>query len=332
MANCNKDTGVIKMPKISIILPIYNGEKYITDTIRSLLNQTFKDFELIIVDDGSSDKSGEICECFARLDDRIVVIHQQNGGVSNARNKGIDLAKGEYISFVDSDDSMEIDMYERLYNNIVESNADISSCNILLHRLDGKVDSCLNGEKKCYDAKDLISAFFSDVACKSAFWGPCNKIIKADIVKNVRFNPRYRIGEDILFVFECIEASKRIVFENVGLYHYIKRESSATTSSFSDKRFDYIYVVDELVDKVKIRYGFALEAVQDWAFLNKLAMCRSLNGNRNIKRTNEDFYKSCLSFVKQYKKNIWNKLTWKRKVDYCLVRYLPFLCCILEKL
>lgn len=332
MANCNKDKGMMKMPKISIILPVYNGEKYIKDTIKSLLNQTFKDFELIIVDDGSSDRSAEICENFARLDDRIIVIHQKNGGVSNARNKGIDLARGEYVSFVDSDDSMEIDMYERLYNNIIESNADISSCNILLHRLDGKVDSYHDGEKKCYEAKELISDFFSNAACKAAFWGPYNKLIKTDIVKNVKFNPKYRIGEDILFVFECIENSKKIVFENVGLYHYIKREASATTASFSDKRFDYIYVVDELVDKVKTNYDFTLDVVLDWSFLNKLAMCRSLNANKRIKQANKEFYKDCLNFVKQYKRNIWNRLTWKRKIDYYVVRYLSFLCFILEKL
>lgn len=116
------------MPKISIIVPIYNVEKYIEKCIQSILNQTFSDFELILVNDGSTDSCGEICDKYKKLDDRIIVIHKVNGGLSSARNAGIDIARGEYIGFIDSDDYIHEKMYEILYNNAITYNSDIVIC------------------------------------------------------------------------------------------------------------------------------------------------------------------------------------------------------------
>ena len=118
------------MPKISIIVPVYNVEKYLEKCVKSILNQTFTDFELILVDDGTPDSSGVICDQFAEKDERIKVIHKKNGGLSDARNTGIEVAKGEYIGFVDSDDYIAEDMYELLYTNIVNEEADLSICGI----------------------------------------------------------------------------------------------------------------------------------------------------------------------------------------------------------
>ena len=116
------------MPKISIIIPIYNLEKYLDKCIKSILNQTFKDFELILVNDGSTDKSGVICDNYKKVDDRIVVIHKENGGTSSARNIGIDIARGKYIGFVDGDDYIHENMYYELYENLIKNNSDISIC------------------------------------------------------------------------------------------------------------------------------------------------------------------------------------------------------------
>ncbi|MFR2551722.1 MAG: glycosyltransferase [Clostridioides difficile] len=118
------------MPKISIIVPVYNVEKYLEKCVRSILAQTFTDFELILVDDGSLDSSGAMCDQFAEQDQRVKVIHKENGGLSDARNAGIELATGEYLGFVDSDDYIADDMYELLYTNIVKEDADLSICGI----------------------------------------------------------------------------------------------------------------------------------------------------------------------------------------------------------
>ncbi|HEL7541574.1 TPA: glycosyltransferase, partial [Enterococcus faecalis] len=118
------------MPKISIIVPVYNVEKYLEKCVRSILAQTFTDFELILVDDGSPDSSGAMCDQFAEQDERVKVIHKENGGLSDARNAGIEIATGEYLGFVDSDDYIADDMYELLYTNIVKEDADLSICGI----------------------------------------------------------------------------------------------------------------------------------------------------------------------------------------------------------
>ena len=119
------------MPEISVIVPVYNCEKYIGKCIESILNQTFKDLELILIDDGSADESGKICDEYKIQDKRVKVIHEKNSGVSIARNVGINVAKGKYIGFVDSDDYLAPDMYESLYENLMKSHADVAICGIM---------------------------------------------------------------------------------------------------------------------------------------------------------------------------------------------------------
>jgi glycosyltransferase involved in cell wall biosynthesis len=118
------------MCEISIIVPVYDVEKYLKKCVDSILNQTFKDFELILVDDGSPDNSGAICDQYAEKDSRVRVIHKENGGLSDARNAGIEVARGKYLGFVDSDDFVNEDMYKQLYTSIIENNADLSICGI----------------------------------------------------------------------------------------------------------------------------------------------------------------------------------------------------------
>src|SRR4051812_47980519 len=118
-------------PKISIIVPVYNVQSFIRECIESILGQSFVDFELILVNDGSSDQSGFICDEYSNTDKRIVVIHKENGGQSSARNMGIESAKGEFIGFVDSDDWIHSDMYKTLYSKVMETNAEIIACNLL---------------------------------------------------------------------------------------------------------------------------------------------------------------------------------------------------------
>ena len=142
------------MPKISIIVPIYNVEKYLDKCVSSILNQTFTDFELLLVDDGSPDRCGEMCDEYAKKDSRVKVIHRKNGGLSAARNSGIDAACGKYIGFIDSDDYIEENMYEHLYDVITKYDADIACGGIfdtyptkttLLYEPLGPV--CVNGEE-----------------------------------------------------------------------------------------------------------------------------------------------------------------------------------------
>lgn len=175
------------MAEISIIVPVYQVEKYISQCIESILAQTFTDFELILVDDGSKDNSGKICDEYAEKDKRIRVLHKENGGLSDARNKGLDNASGNYFMFVDSDDYIAPNMAECLYQNIIKEDADIAACNFrYVFEEDVEEDfstenkaEVLSGKEIFYNRKNERNYGFWTVA-----W---NKLYKAETFKNMRF-------------------------------------------------------------------------------------------------------------------------------------------------
>ena len=312
---------------ISIIVPVYNGEKYLEDTIDSILAQTFTNFELWLIDDGSKDGTPHLCDALKERDSRIQVVHQENKGVSAARNTGLRLARGEYVCFVDGDDYIEPDMLEILYKNAKEFNVDISCCGILQRRLDGKIyDELCTGERVHISEKEiLIEKFFSDPVYREVLYGPVNKLIKRELAQEVGFNEKYKIGEDLLFTFQCIEKMGSFYFENKGLYHYIKRPGSATTASFSVKRFDYIYVADILLNECEKKYSKAYDSALYWNFFHKQNMCRSLCKHSKYKKAHKDFFKHCYSFCKQNRKKVWKKLPRKKKIEYIILRFAPYL-------
>ena len=229
------------MPKISIIVPVYNCEKYISNCINSILEQSFKDFELILVDDGSSDRSFEICESFAKKDNRVRAIHQPNSGVSRARNRGLDEAKGEYIGFVDGDDCVDKEMYKRLYKNLADNNADISICGIVNYFLKK------NGitEKVRQSQVDGFWIFSGEQALKEALQSrlysvnPVNKLFKKELFDKLRY-PGGKISEDAFLIPVVISKAGKVVYDSKPMYYYLRRENSITTSNFSDRDWDVV--------------------------------------------------------------------------------------------
>jgi len=224
-------------PLISIIIPIYNAETYLEKCINSVISQTYSNLEIIIVDDGSTDGSPDICDDYANNEKRIVVIHKNNGGVSSARNKGLDVAKGEYIGFVDSDDYLEFDMYEKLYNSLISNNADISICGYLLEKEDGaiikEVSKIPNLKMTQYEALEMTidSNYF-----QGFLW---NKLFKASIFNlsdKIRLDEDIYMCEDLLCVCKCILKSKIIIGIEESLYHYVSNENSALNAPFNFKK------------------------------------------------------------------------------------------------
>lgn len=238
------------MPKISIIVPVYKVENYINKCIDSVLNQTFKDFELILVDDGSPDRCGKICDEYSKKDSRVRVVHKENGGLSDARNRGIKEAKGEYIGFVDSDDYIDEYMYEILYDNLIKNNADISVCGIydcykdkiFQNNIDGKVHVFSNQEalKEVLYGKKLTAFAF-------------NKLYKREVFDNIRF-PVGKIYEDSFLIPTVFANSEKIVLVSVPKYYYIHREGSITSSKFSEKFFDVIEASKINLELVRNRF------------------------------------------------------------------------------
>lgn len=313
------------MDVISVIVPVYNIEAYLASCLDSILNQTYKNLEIILIDDGSTDSSGKICDDYAQKDSRIVVFHQQNSGVSRARNHGIIEATGEYVSFVDGDDIIAPEMYEVLYNNMKCYSADISSCGIAQRQIDGEVTTLADNSLRFFNKQELIKGFFDTPIIKETMYGPCHKLFRTSFVKQHKFDVNYAIAEDLLFMFGCIEQSSKVVLDNRPMYFYLKRPGSATTSMFSEKRLHYILVADILRNRCKMLYPYAYELSLIWSYIHKLTVLRALNKHPKIKRRFVDFYNENFCFMIENQKQVWKNLPFKRKLDYCLLKYIPFI-------
>lgn len=220
---------------ISIIVPVYNVEKYIDKCINSLINQSYCNIEIILIDDGSTDSSYEKCINFSDKDNRIKLYHKENEGVSSARNLGLKYASGNYISFVDSDDFIEKNMYEAMYNIIIEKNADVAICNY--NKIKGKDIK----EKKCEFSSDKIKG--TEVLNKiynyktmGVLW---NKLFKRQIIK-CTFREDIHFCEDVLFLTEIFKSDCDIAVLSECYYNYIENSDSVCNSSFSDKKYSIV--------------------------------------------------------------------------------------------
>ena len=222
--------------KLSVIIPVYNVAPWLSATVDSVLNQTYRDFELILVDDGSTDGCGEICDSYATKDSRVRVIHQQNAGVSAARNTGVRAAKGEFIGFADSDDIIEKDMYAVMMSLAEKHNADVVQC-----RHDR--EDVLNGAVRQEDAVVMTGEAFvrrmftkigSEYTNQVALW---SKIYKKELFEDVVF-PVEQVYEDEQETYKlCLKAVRLVETQDV-LYHYIKRENSIITGVSARKMLD----------------------------------------------------------------------------------------------
>ncbi|PAV31539.1 hypothetical protein CIL05_02455 [Virgibacillus profundi] len=238
-------------PLITVIVPVYNGEAFIEKCFNSILNQTYKNLEIIIINDGSTDGSQEICDKFAELDERIIVVHQSNIGLSSVRNKGLDMASGELIGFVDSDDSIHPRMYEILQKHLHDNDADIAMCEI------SKVyDTNINEhirESNITVNKQEIHFLEQEEAFKNLFNEknlvtvvPWNKLYKKEVFKHVRY-PDGKVHDDEFVIHHIIQATKKIVFTDAVLYYYFHNENSFTNEKYTLKRLDAIEAIKDRV-------------------------------------------------------------------------------------
>lgn len=220
-------------PKVSVIVPVYNVEEYLERCINSILNQTYRNIEIILVDDGATDESGKICDDYEKKDERIRVIHKKNGGLSSARNAALDVVRGEFITFVDSDDYISNYYIELLYKALCDANADISVCDFKKG-----TENNYSFKKNNYSKKQV----FLSEACleqwhshnkknETVAWG---KLYKADLFGNIRF-PVGKIHEDI-YVTHCLVArARKICFIKTELYYYFQRAGSIIKENSLEK-------------------------------------------------------------------------------------------------
>lgn len=234
--------------KLSVIVPIYNVEEYLDECIKSIVNQTYKNLEIILVDDGSPDHCPELCDIWAEKDNRIKVIHKENGGVSSARNAGLDAAAGDFIAFVDSDDYLDSDMYEIMLSQMREHNTDMAQCGIVRENADGSVEvwDSFKAPIVVMDNMQLLCSVGEAAGILPV--SPCNKIFKAEVISGIRYDESLKYAEDTLFNFAAARNINKAVIQNVPRYHYVNNSDSASHQEFSSSRFDEHKVMDIIFD------------------------------------------------------------------------------------
>lgn len=236
------------MEKISVIIPAYNAEKYIERCLLSVLKQTCQSLEIIVVNDGSSDTTGEILNDFSAKDSRLKVIHQENVGVSGARNRGLEHATGEFIGFVDADDEIKAEMFAELYRISKDFNADISHCGFEL--VTPTCTKAFYGTQKILNQNqcEAISSLLNGYPFEPS---ACTKLYKKEVLKNVKFRDEIKINEDLLFNVEAFLNAKKIVFTDELLYRYMHNPLSASRAAFKvQAQKDVVAVAGEIRKKL----------------------------------------------------------------------------------
>lgn len=237
---------------ISVVIPVYNVERYIRQCLESVINQTYRNLQIIIVDDGSTDKSGEICDEYAARDDRVTVIHQENAGAGAAKNTGLDMASGEYLAIIDSDDYIEENMYEIMLQRLKDNNADVVQClfdNVFVNAKVSRSFSFNYNSNRIIKSKNYLYEMLYDWKY-AVFW---NKLFRKSLLQDVRF-PVGRKIDDEFFTYKLICNAKKIININDCLYHYRMRKSSVMNDNCNILVRDRIDCFEERYKYISYRY------------------------------------------------------------------------------
>lgn len=283
---------------ISVIVPIYNTAPYLRKCLDSICNQTYTNLQIILVDDGSLDGSEAICDEYANADDRIFVIHQKNSGVGAARNHALKVAKGEWVSFVDSDDWLELNMYEELLNLNKNCDAQLLECDIYDERIDRRtyrnIWCCL--EESPFLIFEGNQKYFYPFSYTPVLW---NKLISMNIIKNQEFSLICRYGEDTLFLSEAVLNAGRIACTRKPLYHYRSdREGNVVSSKIDDRMLDLVHAYDFVANKM-VKVG-AFDAAAQLVFTATLQVLAKIPIKWNA--SNIIYLQALKRFIQKYKK------------------------------
>lgn len=244
-------------PKISVIVAIYKAEAFLNKCIESLLLQNYRDFEILLIDDGSPDESGVICDYYAQQDSRIRVFHKDNEGVAATRQFGVDNSKGKYIIHVDPDDFVEPNFLSELYHSIISNDSDMAICDMIIEN--GQKSSISEGIHQYHSGMSSFDILNSLIQIQSA--GPCNKLVKSSIIKenNIIYNNELYLQEDLIFNTRILSLNIKVSYVKKGLYHYVvnSNPNSITKNTQYDKAY-YKYSNDILNLILSILNGHAI--------------------------------------------------------------------------
>ena len=291
------------MKKVSVIIPVYKVEKYLDRCVESVVNQTYQNLEIILVDDGSPDNCPQLCDEWAKKDKRIKVVHKENGGVASARNLGLEKATGDFIAFVDSDDWIDLSMYEELLNTANQTNADIVFSKFRYVYANGKREEIRENKLETLRNKELfyLFVFGND---DSVHGGPCRMIVKRNIAQTFKFTTKLKHGEDLFYVLDCIEKAEKIEVIEKTFYNYYVNDVSVTR----DIGEQYFKNIKDLYD---YQNNYLKEKHLEWKYLiNHGYLYR--NVTKRMQR--KDFVKQMKELEKndEYFKACFNKENYKK--------------------
>ena len=302
------DDKVISDKLISIIVPVSNVEKYLKKCVYSILNQSYKNLEVILVNDGSTDNSGKICDELSREDSRINVYHKDNGGLSDARNYGVAKANGEYVGFVDSDDYIDQYMYENLYKAIRKYNTQIAECGITRVYKNNKLRPHYDGEEYSLvvDREGYLKEYLEN---RKVYGAAVCKLLSIDLAKVLKF-PDGKVYEDVFYTLELLKKVDKYTLISGNYYYYYIRGNSITTKTFSSRDMDYIEIIDKIGEYTLNNYTKLKEKLfirQGFAYLSIFNQIIQLNDYRQIPE-----YSILIGKLKNIRSNIiFNKLAPK---------------------
>ncbi len=274
-------------PLITVVVPVYKVEEYLEECVNSVCGQDYKNLEIILVDDGSPDNSGQMCDQLSKTDNRITVIHQENQGLSGARNSAIDIAKGDYITFVDSDDIIAKDMISSLYKCTISEDAEMAVTGLKSFYEDGSFFTNPHGNQIfVYTKEEALDCFlFNDYLTPCV----CGKLYKMALWNNVRC-PLGKLHEDQYTTYKLIDSCTKIVFACESKYYYRKRTGSIGHSNFSERAYDLYYGINEEYAYIKEKYGMKCPNVSvekvtwELVFINMM-ICGNKENKKIIQET-----------------------------------------------
>ena len=303
---------------ISIIVPVYNVEKYLEKCVKSIIQQTYENIEIILVDDGSKDNSGKICDELEQKDNRIKVIHKENGGLSDARNAGLKIATGKYIGFVDSDDYIQEDMFETLYKLNKENNSDISIVSYY-EIYNEKVISVRDSKKlEILNKIDAIKELLIDTKIQSYAW---NKLFKRELFNNIEF-PTNKNFEDIATTLLLFERANKIVLLEDPKYYYSRRDDSIVGVKNYKTYKDYLDVIYDKYLYLDGKYE-ELDLYNAYNFIINMIWVYTIIVSFDLDDVYKEFEKQCDLFeklVNKYENEITDKLdNYNKAVLYMML-------------
>lgn len=306
--------------KISVIVPVYNSETFLPKCLDSIINQTYKNLEIILIDDGSKDNSGKICDEYAKKDDRIVVVHKENAGVSSARNAGVAIATGDYIGFVDSDDWIESHMYQNLINILDNYDVDIARCSYKRDGLNISQSHIFN-ESKIIDLRNSREEIICNVINSKMHCYNCLILLKRNIATKIKYIEEIALGEDLIWFIELLCNINSLYYSNSQDYHYVFNENSASQSKISKvKNLRDVLTLYEQINKIlntkkiltdNIRRILATEMF--YRLSSDLSLCLYFNRDKSLLKdiTNDSRFYDIVKDVDFKRLSIVNKITYK---------------------